>query len=345
MRRLIQVGLAALVALVVSVPARAQGLSTQANDVLSQMFTPTGLFGLPGYASDPATCGSTTERAVYYNTTTDTPTFCNGVAWAGLGGSSGSFADNVFLVTDNGDSTKKLAFEVSGVATGTTRTWTVPDFSGTVALGTTPTNSQTTFNRIFLTNNNGMYLSNTETSATPVIWIRTEQTPDAPILATGTVSNSWIIAEQADATFDFAHAQQTNPTLFGHSANQSTSQWWSITHNQTNAVLGWGAGQLQLVNAGGANGRPVGFATGSAVASAGTITPTGNVFHVTGTTTITAITQQAAGTCITMIFDGALSITDSATLNIGAAFTSTADDTLTMCSDGTNWYETGRSVN
>lgn len=49
-----------------------------------------------------------------------------------LGGSS--FADNVFFVTDNTDATKKLAFEVSGVTTGTTRTLTIPNNSGTIAL-------------------------------------------------------------------------------------------------------------------------------------------------------------------------------------------------------------------
>lgn len=38
-----------------------------------------------------------------------------------------SFVDNVFRVVDNGDATKKLALEVSGITTGTTRTITVPD--------------------------------------------------------------------------------------------------------------------------------------------------------------------------------------------------------------------------
>ena len=52
---------------------------------------------------------------------------------AALGG-SGEFADNLFRVTDNSDNTKKVALEVSGVTTGTTRTLTVPDASGTIAL-------------------------------------------------------------------------------------------------------------------------------------------------------------------------------------------------------------------
>lgn len=37
------------------------------------------------------------------------------------------FADNVFRIQDNGDATKQLAFEVSGITAGATRTITVPD--------------------------------------------------------------------------------------------------------------------------------------------------------------------------------------------------------------------------
>ena len=44
------------------------------------------------------------------------------------------FADNVFRVQDNGDATKELAFELSGLTTGNTRTLTVPDANGTILL-------------------------------------------------------------------------------------------------------------------------------------------------------------------------------------------------------------------
>lgn len=42
-------------------------------------------------------------------------------------GSSSSFADDVFRITDDGDATKELAFQISGLTTGTTRTITMPD--------------------------------------------------------------------------------------------------------------------------------------------------------------------------------------------------------------------------
>lgn len=61
-----------------------------------------------------------------------------GVKWAAVAAGN-EFADNVFRVYDNGDNTKKVALEVSGVSTATTRTWTVRNESGTVPLleGTT----------------------------------------------------------------------------------------------------------------------------------------------------------------------------------------------------------------
>jgi len=41
--------------------------------------------------------------------------------------------DNGFRVRDNSDATKQLAFECSGISSGTTRTMTIPDSNGTIA--------------------------------------------------------------------------------------------------------------------------------------------------------------------------------------------------------------------
>lgn len=43
-------------------------------------------------------------------------------------------ADDQFTIADEGDATKKIAFQASGITTGTTRTFTAPDASGTLAL-------------------------------------------------------------------------------------------------------------------------------------------------------------------------------------------------------------------
>jgi gas vesicle protein len=54
----------------------------------------------------------------------------------GTSASSTTFADNTFQIYDEGDSTKILAFQASGITTGNTRTLTVPDTSGTLPVGT-----------------------------------------------------------------------------------------------------------------------------------------------------------------------------------------------------------------
>lgn len=48
--------------------------------------------------------------------------------------SNKSMVDSTFSIQDNADATKLLAFQVSGVTTGTTRTLTVPNASGTIAI-------------------------------------------------------------------------------------------------------------------------------------------------------------------------------------------------------------------
>ncbi len=42
--------------------------------------------------------------------------------------------DSTSYVADNGDATKRLAFQASGITTGTTRTWTVGNYSGIPAV-------------------------------------------------------------------------------------------------------------------------------------------------------------------------------------------------------------------
>jgi len=88
---------------------------------------------------------------------------------------------------------------------------------------------------------------------------------------------------------------------------------------------------------------------GANVASSGTLTlgDDGNVFHITGTTTITAITTTnwQAGSEITLIFDAASGMTDGGTLKLNGNLTAAADTVIKLVYDGTNWYEISRSVN
>ena len=69
-----------------------------------------------------------------YHSTTDlrgsTPSTATG---GGSGAAVTSFADNLFDVHDEGDDTKKMVFELSGVTTANTRTVTIQDASGIMA--------------------------------------------------------------------------------------------------------------------------------------------------------------------------------------------------------------------
>jgi hypothetical protein len=76
---------------------------------------------------------------------------------------------------------------------------------------------------------------------------------------------------------------------------------------------------------------------------------TADFFDLTGTTSITSITASWVGRRVTLRFpSGALTLTDGSNLKLAGNLTSaaTADqDTISLICDGTNWFETGRSVN
>lgn len=142
---------------------------------------------------------------------------------SGDGASSVTFLDSVFRVQDNGDTTKQFAFQVSGVTAGNTRTATVPNTDFTMAginIAQSWTAAQTFGNDAKLSfgaSGGGFIFS-------------TNPTPDTVIMTTNNVANSFVVAETGDTTFDWAHANQTHPTIFIHSTNQSTTEFTGYTY-------------------------------------------------------------------------------------------------------------------
>lgn len=80
----------------------------------------------------------------------------------------------------------------------------------------------------------------------PFVKYSLEQTPDALMLGTGSISRGLVVCDYASVLFDFAHPLQTNPTIFVHSAAQNTSQWLGLTHDGTNGVISTGTGSVSV---------------------------------------------------------------------------------------------------
>jgi parallel beta-helix repeat protein len=84
------------------------------------------------------------------------------------------------------------------------------------------------------------------------------------------------------------------------------------------------------------------------VASATTVAalPPGPFAYISGTTTITSIRiDPNVGREVTIKFTGALTLTDGSNLVLNGNYVTSADDTITLISDGTNWVEKCRSAN
>ncbi len=119
-------------------------------------------------------------------------------------------------------------------------------------------------------------LGGTATTFPSIEW-NTTQTVDTGMLLTGSTSNHWVMAERADGGYDFAHAATTNPTLFIHSADQSTTKWVSLSHNGTYGVLDAGTSALQIGGSSGLdfNGNSMFFGQAQGL---------GRIFNSTGQT-------------------------------------------------------------
>ena len=111
----------------------------------------------------------------------------------------------------------------------------------------------------------------------------------------------------------------------------------------TSSAVTYGTGTGHI---GGGN-RPQAFTT---VASAATVTLPydTDVISVTGTADITSITADYAGRRVTLKFNSTAAtsgLVDGSNLKLASTLAYTADDTITLVSDGTNWIEAARSVN
>lgn len=66
--------------------------------------------------------------------------------------------------------------------------------------------------------------------------------------ASGPDASSFIIARESDATNEFGHPLNTNPTVYIHSATGNTTDWIGLTHDTQNAVVSVGGGNIVFSN-------------------------------------------------------------------------------------------------
>jgi hypothetical protein len=184
---------------------------------------------------------------------------------------------------------------------------------------------------------------------------KTQDTPDTLKLMPSRLSNGVVMCEVADANTDFAHALETNPTLFIQSADATDiTDWISLSHNQTSAVIGSGNGGVQIAaRLQGKQGTDVASANDITLGSGAT--NGGNYFDITGTTEVQRIlgTGWLAGSIVVLQFDDSVQVTHGIAAGssyygfqlAGASnFSATADDTLMLVFDGAWWREVSRTV-
>jgi hypothetical protein len=75
------------------------------------------------------------------------------------------------------------------------------------------------------------------------------QTPDTVLWGLGADSNGIVICRATDVATDFAHALQTNPTIWIQAGTTTVAQWMSFAHNQTNGVIAVGTGSITFIDA------------------------------------------------------------------------------------------------
>ena len=151
----------------------------------------------------------------------------------------------------------------------------------------------------------------------------------------------------------YAASGHTFRNVFGNYATIIDDQTAGVTVGNTQSR--WVAFYSSPSAAAGAiNHQTIGIQAqmqGQDVASTAAMTlGNGNFFTITGTADITSITTAARdkGRIVTLLFSGtaaATGLTDGSNLKLSADLGYTPDDTITLISNGTNWYEMGRSVN
>jgi len=133
-----------------------------------------------------------------------------------------TIADNAFTIQDNADATKQAVFEASGITTATTRTYTLPNASGT----------------FLLSNGDGSSLTGIRTQGKETIWLPASAmtTPTTNGAASGTTNGTNVVYKTLDfdqTTSESAQFQIAMPKSWNLGTLTFIAYWTASTGSGT----------------------------------------------------------------------------------------------------------------
>lgn len=205
-------------------------------------------------------------------------------------------------------------------------------------------------------------LTTNQGAAEKIVVTNTQGTDEAAITLTATAGGIDMDAAAAK-NIDIAGGQvaisskDNAASAIALTANVGSSETIVVTNTQ-----GTDAAAIALTAS--AGGITATVATGKAITLAGTTnfkhgsdiaSPAGGeltlgdgmYFDITGNNNITSIAAASStdGRLVILRFEGTPTFTDGNNLKLAGNFVATADDTITLICDGTDWYEIARSAN
>jgi len=179
----------------------------------------------------PSGTGSSLPNGVGDVTTTGTQTLTNK-----------SLQDSTTFIIDESDATKKIAFQASGITTGTTRTFTAPDASGTLAL---TSNKLSTFAATTSSELAGVISDETGTGALVFGTSPTITTPNIVGTSTNNNASAGSVGELIEATLAIGSATSlTNGTPKTITSISLTAGDWDVFGSVGFTGTGTGIGNL-----------------------------------------------------------------------------------------------------
>jgi hypothetical protein len=253
------------------------------------------------------------------------------IAGGGAGSQSTEFADDVFRIFDDGDDTKKIAFQASGITTATTRTFTVPNASGTLALA-----SSLSTNGIAYASDGNTISSSAAATNGQILIGRTGLSP-----ALGTITGgTGLTTTNASGSITINLDVPVDETLGGTGiSSYTTGDIIYASGLNTLSKLAIGSANEVLTVAGGVpSWDPVADdIVQSVVTDSGTATPASNAFSIVGGT---GISTSGATSVVTVTLDTpvdeTLGGTGQTTYTTGDVLYASASNTLSKLAVGSN---------